>query len=79
MRKLHIFTHYHAQCARLLFKLVQNTNTFKSGFQFSIKIAKDHLQVKGQGHQLDAGIKIGFKNGVPHSSFIYRPNRLKMH
>ena len=34
---------------------------FKSWSQFSIKIPKDHIQVKGQGHQLDAGIKILFK------------------
>ena len=44
----------------------------KSGSQFSIKIAKDHLQVKGQGHQLDAGIKIGFDPAVQLGYFATR-------
>ena len=54
----HIITHsVHVYCSNWF----KTRILFKSGSQFSIQIAKDHLQVKGQGHQLDAGIKIGFK------------------
>ena len=56
-----ILTHYHAQCAGLPFKWVQNTNTFKVWIPAKYVNLKKHLQVKGQGHQLDAGLIMGLK------------------